>query len=187
MNKSIFFGSVLAAFALGGAAMWTWQQHRAPAAADNTTVAAVAAPGSIINPQSFPAMADPFRAMEAMRKQMEAMFAQDDFFDPLGYPGHSGSWFGAQQGGFGSGLEAGEDDHSVFYKLDIGDQDVSDLNVTVENGYVSINARLDKKSSNARAQSTLSESFPVPSGVDPDSAKVDKENDAIVIRFEKVS
>ena len=57
----------------------------------------------------------------------------------------------------------------------------------MQNGYVSISAELSSRSNNGYARSSVSESFPVPAGVDPNSAKVQKEGDAVVIRFDKVS
>jgi HSP20 family molecular chaperone IbpA len=197
MNKSVFFGSVLTAFALGGAGMWLWQQHQSPVAAE-VKAAAVAADPTIATAQQAQAQpmgrpTDPFAAMEQMQQQameemhkhMQAFFNHDDFFGQGGIAGNSGFPFSNAPPGIGTELQQGEDDYSVFYKLQVGN--LSNLNVKVENGYVSINAEMSNKSANALARSTISESFPLPAGVDPDSAKIDKENDAVVIRFSKVS
>jgi HSP20 family molecular chaperone IbpA len=141
-----------------------------------------------------PFAAEPFAAMrgmhlqmEQMRQRMQAFFNHDDFFGQSGLAGNFGSGFNAAPAGFETPIQQGEDDHSVFYTMTVGDSDVSNVNVSVENGYVSINAELTEKSSNSYAQSSVSQTFPVPAGVDPDSAKVDREKDAIVIRFDKVS
>jgi len=211
MKRSVFFGSLLSAFVVGGGAMWAWQQHQAPpVAAPQSALAtlaanAVPAPATtqplqpmhpvqpLTNPQAgvpdpmAAAMQDMRREMEAMHQRMQAVFGHDDFFAQGAMPGGFGTVFSAPQMGFDAGLQQGEDDHSVFYKLNTGDQDVSNVNVKVENGYVSINADLKEQSDNSYAQSSFSQTFPVPPGVNPDSAKVDKQKDAIVIRFDKVS
>ncbi len=202
MNKSVFLGSVLTAFALGGAGMWLWQQHQAPATGETSAAAIMSAPNKAqaqplnqLQANPLTARTDPFAAMEQMQQQameemhrhMQAFFNHDDFFGQGGIAGNSASVFGNGAAGVGAGLEQGEDDHSVFFTLKVGDQDVSNLNVKVENGYVSINAEMSDKSANTLARSTISESFPLPAGVDPDSAKIDKVNDAVVIRFDKVS
>jgi hypothetical protein len=188
MNKSLFFGSVLTAFALGSAGMWVWQQHQAPVAQAMNAAVTVSAPAKVqAQPQPFHSPTDPFQAMEEIHQQMQAFFNHDDFFSQGRIAGNSASPFSTAPGEIGTVLQQGEDDYSVFFKLKVGDQDVSNLNVKVENGYVSINAELSDKSANAVSRSTISESFPVPIGVDPDSAKIDKENDSVVIRFDKVS
>jgi len=188
MRKAAFAGSLLTAFALGSAGMWGWQHYRhdnTPGAEDVMVVSTPKAdPLDIL---SGPSAADPVQEMAQMRRQMEAFFDRDDFFRSGGFAGRFGSWFSGAQGGFGTRVEEGEDKDSVFYKLQVGDGDVSDMNVTVQNGYVSINAQMKAQSNNAFSQSSISQTFPVPPGVDPDSAKVDREGDAIVVRFEKVS
>ncbi|MEZ5501508.1 MAG: Hsp20/alpha crystallin family protein [Halioglobus sp.] len=222
MNKSFFLGSVLTAFALGGAGMWLWEQRASAAAQSATAMAAVPTSQGVqvqpllqaqaqpqvqvqpqvkthpqhgAQPQPFGGVADPFlamaqmqqQAMQRMRQQMQAFFDHDDVFGGGALAGNFGAVTDPLQGGFSTGLQQGEDDHSVFYTMEVGDQDVSNLNVKVENGYVSINARLSDKSANAYSQSSVAETFPIPAGVDPDSAKVDQRDHAIVIRFDKVS
>ena len=75
----------------------------------------------------------------------------------------------------------------MYYKVELGNkQDLSNVKVNVDHGYVSINAKLQNKSNNSYSASTVSERFPVPAGVDPNSARITKQGDAIVIRFNKV-
>ncbi len=188
MKRAAFAGSLVAAFALGGAGMWAWQHSRhdnSPGAEDVMVVSTPKAdPLDIL---SGAPVVDPIQQMAQMRRQMEAFFDRDDFFRNGGFAGRFGSWFSGAQGSFGTRVEEGEDRDSVFYKLQVGDGDVSDVNVTVQNGYVSINARMNEQSRNAYASSSIAQTFPVPPGVNPDSAKVDREGDSIVVRFEKVS
>jgi len=122
-----------------------------------------------------------------MEQQMQAFFKRGKVFGGAGFPGSFGASPGMAQADFGTGLVAGEDQDSVFYTLDTGGQAVSNVNVTVENGYVSIDAEMSDKSSNTYAHSSVSQTFPVPAGVNPDSARVDNQGDSIVIRFDKVS
>ena len=185
MNKMYFVAGIALAFVLGGAGVWGWQ-HYQQRAADSVAANSMIPPdlfsGSGINPSS-----DAFKEMERMRSQMDQFFKQDDFFGKNGITGNFGSWLNTPDGGFGAKIQKGQDEKTVFYKIKIGDKDLSNVKVNVDDGYVSIDARLVDKSKNGYAQSSISESFPVPSGVNPDSAKIDKEGDSIVIRFNKVS
>jgi hypothetical protein len=56
-----------------------------------------------------------------------------------------GSLFQGMPVGMSTDIQAGEDKNSVFYKLEVGDQDVSNVDVNVQNGYVSISAELSSK------------------------------------------
>jgi HSP20 family molecular chaperone IbpA len=185
MKKATFVSSLLVAFALGGAGMWAWHQHWA---ANPQTVAAhgMSADGKTLAQSGQPFVA-PVMEMEQMQRRMEQFFNQEDFFSPGVFSGNFGSWFNTADGGFGTKIQEGEDEHSIFFKMKVGDKDVSDVNVTVDNGYVSINAEITDKTANAYSHSSVSQSFPVPVGADPDSAKIDQEGDSIVIRFDKLS
>lgn len=207
MKRSVFFGSLLSAFMVGGGAMWAWQQHQSPPVIEPASPLATLAANAVrapdpatsnllppmMNPQAavpdpmMAAMEDMRAEMEAMQQRMHSVFGHDEFFGQHAIPGGFGTVFSAPHMGFDAALKQGEDEHSIFYTLSVGDQDVSNVNVKVENGYVSINADLSEQSTNSYAQSSFSQTFPVPAGVNPDSAKVDKEKDAIVIRFDKVS
>lgn len=181
MKNLYFVVGVVLAFLLGGAGMWAYQRHHQPAnaIAENTPLSA---PG-------FNGMASsgPFKEMERMRRQMDQFFKQDDFFGKNGISGNFGSWLNTPDGGFGTKIKKGEDPKTVYYKIKIGDGNMSNVKVDVDDGYVSIDAKLKEKSKHSVAQSSISESFPVPAGVDPKSAKIKKEGDSIVIRFDKVS
>ena len=50
-----------------------------------------------------------------------------------------------------------------------------------------IDATLQDKTSNSLSTSSLSERFPVPQGVDPNSANISRKGDSIVIRFNKLA
>lgn len=186
MKKTVFVGSLLVASVLGAGVMSVYEHYRTGASRSGDAIAENSlAPGSPgLQTDRLP---DPVKQMEEMRHQMEQFFNRDDFFKQGGFSGRFGSWFDTAQGAFGSRIEEGEDKKSVFYKIQVGDRDVSDVNVTVEDGYVSIGAEMTNKSNNAYSQSSISQTFPVPPGVDPDSAKIDQEGDAVIVRFNKVS
>ena len=181
MSKLFFTGSILTAFLLGGAGVWSYQKYHVPAS--NDAVAKAVFPNNLLNDKSFDLSQDPLKEVEQIRRQMDQFFSQDDFFGK----GNFDSWLNTKQGGFGTRIQRGEDDKSVFYKIKVGDEDVSNLKVNVDHGYVSIDAKLVGKSGHTRAASSISESFPVPVGVDPNSAKIIKEGDSVVIRFDKIS
>lgn len=185
MNKSYFVAGILLAFLLGGAGMWAYQRYYAPApnsVAENTPF-----PAPSFNGSNGMASSSAFKEMERMRRQMDQFFKQDDFFGKGGISGNFGSWLNTPGGGFGTKIKKGEDDKTVYYKIKIGDGDMSNVKVNVDGGYVSIDAKHKDKSKGAFAESSISESFPVPRGVNPNSAKIKKEGDSIVIRFDKVS
>jgi len=185
MAKVYFIGSILIAFALGGAGMWAYQMHQ-----NRTSIPSAGtslSPYDLFNNKSGQPASGLFGEMERMRRQMDQFFKQDDFFGNGGTAGNFDSLLNTPDGGPGTKIERGEDDKSVFYKIDVGDKNVSNLQVNVDHGYISIDAQLEDKSNNSYAASSISESFPVPAGVNPNSAKVNKEGDSIVIRFDKVS
>ena len=148
--------------------------------------------------------ANPFAEMQRMQQQMNRFFSQDPFFNsgifggnplpqaghavtPNGFFGNNTTWFSGQPGSTGTTITQGQDAHSVYYKMKIGsNQDVSNVKVNVKDGYVSINAKLQSKASNSFSASTISEQFPVPAGVNANSAKITRQGDDIVIRFAKV-
>ena len=150
------------------------------------------------------AQANPFAEMQRMQQQMNRFFSQDPFFNsgifggnplpqaghavtPNGFFGNNTTWFSGQPGSTGSTITQGQDAHSVYYKMKIGNnQDVSNVKVNVKDGYVSINAKLQSKAANSFSASTISEQFPVPAGVNANSAKITRQGDDIVIRFAKV-
>lgn len=152
------------------------------------------------------AQANPFAELRQMQQQMNRFFSQDPFFNsgifggnlppraghgvgpaPNGFFGNNTTWFSGQPGSTGTTITQGQDAHSVYYKMKIGNnQDVSNVKVNVKDGYVSINAKLQSKASNSFSASTISEQFPVPAGVNANSAKITRQGDDIVIRFAKV-
>jgi len=185
MKRATFLGSLVVACAVGGAGMWSWQHYRTET--PQALATANMLPGGNQLAKTDPLMNDPVKEMERMHRQMEKFLYRDDFFGPSGFFGNVGTWFNTGQAGFGTRIQESEDDHSVFYTVKVGDKDASKVNVKVENGYVSINAKITDKTANAYAQSSISQSFPVPAGVDPDSAKVNQKGDSVVISFDKVS
>ena len=157
---------------------------------------------------SSQALANPFKEMARMQQQMNRFFGQNGFFGfggshvsgqsgstgqgffnsgPGGFFGNTSSFFSNPTGNMGATITQGETAHSVYFKMHLGHhQDASNVKVNVKHGYVSINAQLQSKSRNAFSSSSVSERFPVPAGVDPNSAKITKKGDSIVIRFSKV-
>lgn len=157
------------------------------------------------------AQTNPFKEMQRMQSRMNRFFSQNGFFGN-GFFGNNGmsqssntgqggffnfgsgsmfgnigSWFSNPTAGTGTSITEGQNSHSVYYKMKLGrNQNVSNVKVKVNNGYVSINARLQNRARNAFSASTVSEKFPVPAGVDANSAKITRQGDSIVIRFKKV-
>lgn len=177
MNKFTIALSVVLAFALGATAMWAYDESRRDAARSFDSERFL---DDMFSEDFFNHSRDPFREMERLRDRMDKLLRGDRLdFD---------TWFSDRFGDFRANtIDMEEDDDSVAYRIDIGDQDLVDTKVDVANGYVSIAVRLEDKSGSSISQSSLSHRFPVPAGVDPGSVKVDKEGDAIVIRFDKTA
>lgn len=187
MKKTVFIVSIFSAFVLGGAGVWGWQQFHSGGASSVPQGAQTSLTGGDSLDEFLMSGRDPFNAMQRLHEQMNQFFRNDDFFSHDRNSGKFGSWFSTPATGFGAKIEQGQDASSVFYKIELGNNDLSDVHVNVKDGYVSIDAKKTKQSANTYRQSSVSQRFPVPSGVDPDSAKIDKQDNAIIIRFEKIS
>lgn len=138
----------------------------------------------------------PFQQMRHIQQQMNQFFNHNGFSggnNPAnnlagqsGLFGHFGSWLSHQPGKMDATITRGEDADSVFYKVKLGQgEDLDKVKVNVADGYVSINARLQNKSSHSYSASSVSERFPVPSDVEPNSAKIARHGDTIMIRFKR--
>lgn len=179
MKKTIVFASILIAFTLGAGAMWIYQRQHQP---EVSPVASTDFLNGVFDNDFFRHSNDPFQEMDRMRKRMDKLFGDDRFSSNFD------TWFDHRFGQFGaSSIEQGEDQNSVYYKMNVGDKDLVDLKVNVSDGYVSIDAKLKNESANSFSQSSVSQRFPVPAGVDPNSAKIEKQDGTVIIRFDKVS
>ena len=187
-------------------------KHQADPQAKTSTTPGIVTPSANSQGNSIATMtpANPFAEMQRMQQQMNKFFSQDPFFNsgmfggnqlpgqnspaghavrpaPNGFFGNNTTWFSGQPGSTGTTITEGQDAKSIYYKMKLGsNQDVSNVKVNVKDGYVSINAKLQSKAKNSFSASTISEQFPVPAGVDANSAKISRQGDDIVIRFAKV-
>ncbi len=83
-------------------------------------------------------------------------------------------------------LELKEDDKHVFYELDLDGREVTHVDVSTENGYITIRAELESRSAHNYASSRLSHTMPVPATADVDTLEIVNEDDHVIIRMEKV-
>ena len=117
-----------------------------------------------------------------MRRHLDNVF-QDDLFSS-----RFDTWFDNRFGGFDAqSIRVKEDDKAISYFVDVKGKDVVDLQVDVADGYVTIAATLREQTQNRASESSITQRFPVPAHADPNSVKVEKESDAVVIRFEKLT
>lgn len=128
---------------------------------------------------------DPFQEMDRLRQQIEKRFDRnrsqpDSIFD---------DWF---QGEFGdypaTAIKMNEDDERIYYEMNVGDSDVANVDVQVEDGMIQISATTQAASEpGTQSWSEINQRFPLPEGVDPASVQVDYRNEKIVISLWKTS
>jgi HSP20 family protein len=173
--KNIFDSKVLIAglfFLLGFFSFWGGQTllhhfQEKPRATANKL------PGLGPNEPTFPfgeEENDPFEEMRRLQKQM--------------MQGMSG------QGVSGAGdVETREDDEFVYYDIAIPGVDPKNLQVTIENGQLSISGKSEQKSDESGTgvyySSQFHRTFPVPPNTDSDKVQVDSGKDKITLKFPK--
>lgn len=145
---------------------------------------------------------DPFSQMDKihdqMRKRMDKVFENS----MLGGSAFGGSFF--DRSFFDSDLfgnvafddvkiEEHEDDRYKYIEILADGIDKNSLNITIEDGMVSISGEIsktdDNQSQNSRSVSSyvskFSKSFSIPYGVDEDKVKIDAKDNKVVIKFPK--
>lgn len=178
-HQWIIGAAITLGFVLGGAAMWIYQRETQPEFSEIQTGGLL---DDMFDGDFFARSRDPFQEMNRMRRHLDSMFRDDMFSNRFD------TWFGDKFGGFDAqSIRVKEDDKAISYFIDVKDKDVVDLQVDVADGYVTIAATLREERQNRVSESSITQRFPVPANADPNSVTVDKESDAVVIRFEKLT
>lgn len=183
MNKFIS-GALIAvvAFALGvGGTLWYRDMTR-PALHSGLNDSVF---DQMFNNDFFNRSRDPFQEMERMQKQMNKLFGSDSSrFDSF-----FNNWFKNEYGDFPAGsITMDEDDGHIYYKMDIGDSKLANVNVQVENGTIMIKATTQSSGSpGAQSYAEINQQFPLPPGVDPKSVKVSQNDGVVTIRLDKTT
>ena len=214
--KQFIIGALIctASFILGGTAMWTYhhperlsgtgvadgeeamvadaaaggatnQGHHDQHAGNSTGSAAGRSAQQSGMPLSGGRLVDPFADMARMHREMEAFWST-----AMGSP--VGGMFSRQGVGMpgmtpGAGaLDMQEDADSINYLLRVPRENLVDVNVNLEDGYVSIDATLKQQSDVAVSESRISRRFPVPGIADTGSMKVDTTDQGVLIHFDKL-
>ena len=170
--------SIIIALSLivGAVSMWGYQKLTQP-----TQVFPDKVMNEIFDQNFFHHSRDPFKEMDRFQKEMDQYLGQNNFSSGFD------DWFGNRFGDLPvSSIDRDEDDDFIYYKIDTNDLEVKSADVNIDNGTVSISVELVSKTSVAETASSLSQRFPVPADVDPDSVQLDIENDEIIVRFTKV-
>ena len=103
-------------------------------------------------------------------------------------------WFGDRFGNRSAGsITMREDNDYVYYELDLGDEVDGEVDVTVEDGMVTISGRTEARkerskggmSVQSRSAATFHQRFPLPPGTDPESVYVDHADGKVTIRLGK--
>lgn len=126
---------------------------------------------------------DPFQEMERLQQQM------DKYFDRSGSQFESmfDDWFTGEFGDFpAASIEMNEDDEHIYYEMDVGSADLTDVQVEVENGMIEINAVMQSTpDAGTASRSEVTQKFPLPDNVDPASVNVTQEDGVVTISLAK--
>ncbi|MCB0414719.1 MAG: Hsp20 family protein [Bdellovibrionales bacterium] len=134
---------------------------------------------------------DPFESMKQFREHMmkETKKFGTESASPFDY------WFEEKFGGGSiNDISKREDDQFVYYDIVIDDLQSTTLDTHVENGYVTITGKIEKKSENddkngasqSIFSSTFSRSLPLPSNVDEKKMQMIPEENKVILKFPKV-
>lgn len=160
---------IAVAFALGAATMWSLNGRQAQQV------------DTIFR-------GDPFADFESLREEMQQ--SMDAFMTTPMFPDlpATSTWPSVTQSRLlNSGqLTFDEDDEYVYFELDTGDNEVSHVDVSTENGYLTIQAELESRSGNSYSTSRLTRTMPVPATADVDTLEILTEDDQIIIRMARV-
>lgn len=173
MNQKILTVVCLVlAFALGGAVTWIFKSEPEHFVMDMDAF------DELFDDRFLSGSRSPFEEMDRIRERMDRMFGdQRSGFD---------SWFKDEFGEFPiSQIETRESDDMIFYELDVGDQEVRNVQVETEGGYLSIHAELVEGSATSRKQTTISQRFPVPPNAVPGSVSTDHRDGKLIVSFKK--
>ena len=179
----------LICFALGAISMYTSQRllfhnktdSRVPLHADLDMEPLF---DRFFNEDFFDKSRNPFQELRRMREGMVHQFNKEEgsgIFD---------SWYKKKFGGGNAGeVVQREDKHSVFYDISVDGLKDDNLSIKVANGQITIAGQVENKTEDkggrAYYSSSFHRSFPVPSNVDPDSLKVEKQKEKMILRFDK--
>lgn len=84
-------------------------------------------------------------------------------------------------------IERIERSDQIQYRIPLHGQKLENLDVSNNNGQLTVMAELSSDVGNQRSRSTLRQSFPVPGDVDPASLRVEQTDDAVLIEFDRTS
>lgn len=129
---------------------------------------------------------DPFQQMRRMQAQI-MNHMQHEAFDEGG--GAGAFQFSSPDQEASSGFKTREDDHYVYYDIELKGMNPSKFDVKVENGQVNISGKFDKKNENEDSagfmSSSFQRSFPVPENTDADKFQIESKGDVITLKFPK--
>ncbi len=166
---------VVVSLIVGAAAMWGYQKATQPEEVFPDNVM-----NDIFDQDFFRHSRDPFKEMDRIQKEMDRFLGQDNFSSGFD------AWFGQRYGDLPvSSIDMDEDDNFIYYRIDTNDLEVKSADVNVDNDTVAISVELTSRTPESETVSSLSQRFPVPVAVDPNSVRLDIEEGEIVVRFTK--
>lgn len=137
------------------------------------------------NEDFFGKSKDPFEEMRRMQGQMlKQLPGENNFQDSFD------SWYQNKFGGEMAELKQSEDEHFIYYDLDLKDQVPKNVKVEVKNHQINISAETETHTEDKNSSSSYSSSFrrslPTPSGVDADKYEIEQQDKKIRIKFPKL-
>ena len=144
---------------------------------------------------------DPFTEMDRMQKRLEEElyhFRGEELGlpDSSWFEGRFDEWFRNRFGDRDAGaISMHEDDEFIYYELELGEEVNGDVNVTVDDDYITVTAQTQSGSSKqesgssytTRSLSSLNQRFPLPANGDPNSVEIDHEGSTVTIRIGKLT
>ena len=127
---------------------------------------------------------NPFAEIQKMQKEL-----MEDFKEANG----AGSSFETlQQKSIGATshlyeITSSEDEKNFQYSIKLNSAKKEDLNISIENGQMTIKAVVEQKANHSQNNSTVISSFPLPETVDADKMEITNVNDSIIVKFPKTT
>jgi HSP20 family molecular chaperone IbpA len=116
----------------------------------------------------------PLRENEAMAKNFDSLFSDDDDFQEVDTP---------------DDLETREDDNFIYYEIAIPNIDATSLKTTLEKGYVTITGTSEKKSEEGNvhqySSSTFEKIYPLPAGTVAEKMEMIPDKNKVTLKFPK--
>lgn len=129
----------------------------------------------------FDQSTNPFYDMKEMRERMRKLFDDSDFDNGFN------DWYGNRFGGKLGDIKSYEDEHFVFFEIDLKDIDQESLKFEVQNEQITVQGTQHRKDGNSSVSSSFMRSFPLPPGLNQATVTSEVKEGKLLIKFPKVT